>query len=414
MKGWRAFVSAALLFGMGCAAAPLPLESSAPVERVVAPPPPVTADDVAVIVEGRAALGSGGVASARDVAVHDAMRRAVEQVVGTLIDSRTLTENFVTVRDRIYAASDGYVSHYALRGEGVERDGQTYRVELAATVRRGRVKDDLASYRILQARTGHKRVMVVGAADPAAGLAADEASSYVDAAVAGANAALAEREFRIFDAAATTRVARRIGLASGASAESELVRAALDQGAELCVLLSIAPGKRAAPGPGRFSMGYATVRAKAFDTTTGRILGVGSGEASERARTEPGPQDWIRAVGTAADRAGRAAIAEVAPRMLQTATQVDRDLGTPFQIVLVDYAEEEVDRVIEFLESAPDARGFRELARQPRHVELEVFWGDVDTTALNRTLRAELKARGVELVTKDQAGSRIVFERPNR
>ncbi len=399
-----------------CAAAPLPLtpapSAARSVEQAASPSPP--ADEQHVTVEGRAALGRGGVAAARDAAIRDAMRRAVEQVVGTLIDSRTLTENFVTVRDHIYAASDGYVSRYDVVSEGAEAGGETYLVRLDAAVRRGQVKDDLATYRILQVQTGRKRLMVIGRADPAAGLDASEASSYVDAAVAGASAAFAEREFRTFDVEASAAVARRVGSAMGGAAESELVRLGLDQGAEQVVVLAVACGKRAAPGPGRFSMGYATVRAKAFDATTGRVLGVGSADASERTRTEPSAQDWIRTVGAASDRAARLAVAQVAPQMLQTATAVDRDLGTPYTVVLVGYGEGEADRVVDFLQSSPDAKGVRELVRQPGHVEIEVFWGDVDTTAFNRTLRDELRGRGVELVTKDQAGSRIVFEKPRR
>lgn len=407
--------SLALAFVAACAAAPLPLAPAPAVERSIeTAAPPSSVDEQRVTVEGRAALGRGGVSAARDAAIRDAMRRAVEQVVGTLIDSRTLTENFVTVRDHIYAASDGYVSRYDVVSEGTEADGETYAVRLDAVVRRGRVKDDLATYRILQVQTGRKRVMVIGRSDPAAGLGAAEAESYVGAAVAGANAALAEREFRMFDAEATAAVARRIGTAMGAAGESELVRLGLDQGAEQVVVLAVACGKRAAPGPGRFSMGYATVRAKAFDASTGRVLGTGTADASERARTEPTAQDWIRAVGAAADRAARLAAAQVAPQMLQAAAAVDRDLGTPYTVVLVGYGEGEVDRVIDFLESAPDAKGVRELVRQPGHVEIELFWGDVDTTALNRVLRDELRGRGVELVTKDQAGSRIVFEKPRR
>ena len=49
-------------------------------------------------------------------------------------------------------------------------------MRLDAVVRRGRVKDDLATYRILQVQTGRKRVMLIGRADPAAGLDACEAA----------------------------------------------------------------------------------------------------------------------------------------------------------------------------------------------------------------------------------------------
>lgn len=47
-------------------------------------------------------------------AEQDAMRNAVEQVMGTLVDSRTLTENYQVVEDNIYLTSRGFIQNYTV------------------------------------------------------------------------------------------------------------------------------------------------------------------------------------------------------------------------------------------------------------------------------------------------------------
>src|SRR5690606_9756844 len=52
---------------------------------------------------GVAAIYRGDRAAARDKAVQDAQRKAVEQAVGTLVSSETVTENFQLLSDKIYS-----------------------------------------------------------------------------------------------------------------------------------------------------------------------------------------------------------------------------------------------------------------------------------------------------------------------
>ena len=63
----------------------------------------------------------------RESALRDAMRMAVEQVVGTFIDSNTLAENLVIVTDEIYKKSQGYVKSIKILNEQEVKDG--YRVK---------------------------------------------------------------------------------------------------------------------------------------------------------------------------------------------------------------------------------------------------------------------------------------------
>lgn len=58
-----------------------------------------------------------GVGVDKDSAVRDAMRNAVENVIGTYIDSRTLVDKSVVALDEIYAKSQGFVKNINILGE---------------------------------------------------------------------------------------------------------------------------------------------------------------------------------------------------------------------------------------------------------------------------------------------------------
>lgn len=55
--------------------------------------------------------GQGG--SERD-ALHDAMRNAIEQQVGVLVDSKTYVQNYKVIHDQIFTHSEGYIKSYSI------------------------------------------------------------------------------------------------------------------------------------------------------------------------------------------------------------------------------------------------------------------------------------------------------------
>lgn len=67
-----------------------------------------------------------GVGMDKDSAVRDAMRNAVEEVIGTFIDSRTLVDKSVVALDEVYAKSQGFVKNIKVLREG--QSGSEYRV----------------------------------------------------------------------------------------------------------------------------------------------------------------------------------------------------------------------------------------------------------------------------------------------
>lgn len=116
-----------------------------------------SAQSQSVTAEGTAGILGGDQGLARDNAIRDAQRKAVEQAVGTMIASETLVENFQVLRDSIYSKSQGYIQKYDIVKEGAQKD--LYNVSISATVAVGPLKNDLSALGLLMARVGKPRTL---------------------------------------------------------------------------------------------------------------------------------------------------------------------------------------------------------------------------------------------------------------
>lgn len=126
---------------------------------LAAPPAWAAEETKDIIAEGVGAVVAGNQAKARDEALRDAMRKSVEQAVGTLISSETIVENFQLLSDRIYTRTSGYIHSYQVVSEGAE--GELFRIRIRAQVALGQVKDDLAAIGLLLEAKHMPRMMVM-------------------------------------------------------------------------------------------------------------------------------------------------------------------------------------------------------------------------------------------------------------
>ena len=93
-------------------------------------------DTMRIQAEGFDAIIGNNEMHARDKALDQALRAAVEQAAGVIVDSETLVENFQLVSDRIYSKSRAFVQSYKIVSEGAQGDG-TYKVVVDAVVAKG-------------------------------------------------------------------------------------------------------------------------------------------------------------------------------------------------------------------------------------------------------------------------------------
>lgn len=112
-----------------------------------------------VTAEGVAAIQQGALDIARDAAVEDAQKRAVEQAIGIVIDSQTQVENYQVISDKILSQIKGYITRYAVAGES--QDSGLLRVRITAEVSLGKLTEDLSAIGVLMSQMHKPRTMIL-------------------------------------------------------------------------------------------------------------------------------------------------------------------------------------------------------------------------------------------------------------
>ncbi len=116
-----------------------------------------TNEAVIVTATGVAAISGSNTAAAREAAINDALRKAVEQTVGTMVSSDTMVGNYQVLKDTVYTKAQGYVKNYSIQNES---QGQgVYRVTLSAEVAVKDIKNDLDAAGLLNVRAERPRVL---------------------------------------------------------------------------------------------------------------------------------------------------------------------------------------------------------------------------------------------------------------
>jgi hypothetical protein len=112
-----------------------------------------------ITAEGVGAVVGGDRAIARDQAIQDALRKAVEQAVGILVSSETMVQNFQTLNDKIYTQTQGYVQNYRVLSE--TPGPNVHQVTIQATVAIGDLEKDLQALGFLLGQVGKPRIMIL-------------------------------------------------------------------------------------------------------------------------------------------------------------------------------------------------------------------------------------------------------------
>ncbi len=112
-----------------------------------------------VTAEGVGAVFGNDRAIARDQAIQDALRKAVEQAVGTLVSSETMVQNFQTLNDKIYTQTQGYIQNYRILSETPGTN--VHQVMIQATVAIGDLEKDLQTLGFLLGQVGKPRIMIL-------------------------------------------------------------------------------------------------------------------------------------------------------------------------------------------------------------------------------------------------------------
>jgi hypothetical protein len=212
-----------------------------------------------VQAEGMAAIHKNLVDIARDKAIDNAQRSAVEKVVGVMITSTTEVENFQVKMDRILSESGGFINSYKIIKQ--KREGDLYEVTIEADVGVGRLKDRMAAMNMIMVRKSKPRLMIFFSEQA-------QKDAIAEAAMAGY---FLSQGFRLVDAD-LLRKARDIQTLQAKSVNREQITGIARQyGAEIVILGSVEVTTKS------FKMGDVEVQSNEV-AVSGKVINGDTGE----------------------------------------------------------------------------------------------------------------------------------------
>jgi hypothetical protein len=138
------------------------------------------ASAVEVTTAGMAPVIDGKVPAARKAALEESKRAAVEQVLGSYLESRTQTSDFALASDRIYSSVAGRIDRYRVILD--EQQGDLYRIEIVATFEDGALLSE--TERLLKKYHWHKKprllIAVTGRGEPASAQSARQLQQLLE------------------------------------------------------------------------------------------------------------------------------------------------------------------------------------------------------------------------------------------
>jgi hypothetical protein len=234
-----------------------------------------------IVVSGESMIEGGNIPAAKQRALEEAWRRAVEQGLGVFINSESLVKNYQLIEDSIFSRAKGYVKTYNILSEN--QLGNRYRVSIKALVSLDSIKDDLVAIAILRQQMHNPRLMIV----------VGTRGGRMDAAARSARVRLeksfAERHFDLIDPAMSERLHNNTKMLLDVTRESVVAaKIGLEHHAEV-VLTGIVDSETLGKNNAGFDTARSTLTLRVIDPSTAKIfsstdesaggVGMGSSEA---------------------------------------------------------------------------------------------------------------------------------------
>lgn len=246
---------------------------------------------ITVTSTGVAAIVGKNTATARQAAINDALRKAVEQTVGTMISSNTMVGNYQVLKDTVYTKSQGYIRNYSILNEA--QGPGIYQVSVRATVSARNLKNDLDAAGLINAGAGRPRVLFMIAEENAgqkyykfwwgAGSESRGETLSVPASEVTLKEIFLKKGFSVVDISGTTG---RIEIDSAYRIADPANEGAASIGKKLNAEIVIKGKALAIQGPGTpggsVSLFLADIAAQAIRVDTGEVLASASAHATAR------------------------------------------------------------------------------------------------------------------------------------
>lgn len=240
---------------------------------------------VSVDVEGVATLEGEKRPAAREAALKNAFRLAIEQVVGVMVNSRTVVKDSELLQDKIFSKSSGFIKTYKINNETYT--GNECRVNVRATVSAVRLEKSLHDAGLLSKKMGKPRIAVIiteqniGNDAPSGSLGDGSVSAGI--AASAIHAVFEKKGYNLVDRDTMVALAKLEGNlpANGVTASTDAaVQVAAGGGAEVVIIgQAVAKSGASVLSGTNMRTSDAIVSARVVDADTGQLMASHSSNA---------------------------------------------------------------------------------------------------------------------------------------
>jgi len=279
------------------------------------------AGTVSTIAKGVTTLKGKNIDGARQTAIRNALRQAIEQGVGTFMDATSMVRN-EELLDNIYTHTEGYIKDYRILREGVNNEG-LYEVTIEAKLKTGALRNDLEKTGILKAMMDFPRIVVIPESETGDANIAKKAETELVR-------YLTEKRFDVVDASIsrelhTDMVSLHKYAQTGSAMEKEAARIGLKHHAELVLLYhtDLTPAEY----DGVMERASAAIRGTVIVTSTAQILSSGQKDGKGVATSALSAEN-------SAIRSAASALSEYLARQIERWWDEHTANGIPFNVVI--------------------------------------------------------------------------------
>ncbi|MBF0225869.1 MAG: hypothetical protein HQK76_10480 [Desulfobacterales bacterium] len=343
----------------------------------------------------------------RTMALEDAKRRAVEQGVGALIDSKTQVANFTVLQDKIYSRASGYVTNYNILSEGKTPDGSLYTVTIQANVKTADIKNDLRAIGILMTQVGNPRFITLYVPESKVSMHRD--SDVVLSAERAVNSVFAQKGFIVLDKMFIDNIYNEIEKAGRIDIDMEdLAAIALKYNADLLLVFDVKAAEKVGGQSKYFGGIQIDMNLKAAAPATADLIAQRSGDLYVKTMKSMGGDYYRdREAARGSESVGKALSEAI---IGDTLNYFERavNAGTRFDVWFRNFPEREIYTIVDVIEGM---KAFKD--KNVRQQVEGLFQLDVNYQGkkfdFQRELFQGLEQKGIKFKTQQAKGNRFLF-----
>ena len=364
---------------------------------------------------GLARLYSGEEKQAKDEALRNAMKKAIEQGVGAMLTSESEVENFQLVSDRILTKSKGVIKSYRILREGVVDNGVNYEVAISAVVDNDLLNSSMEAFRLMQQLTGRKTVMVIYNPNVQGTLPLNPNNGddfqLIKSGVTALNQAFIERRFDVIDPDVLKEVIKdteTMALSNEGDFDQAVSELAAKYGAQYYVTFTVMASN---VERGNVSEAKANINAKLYNVGSARIINQIEGKGSKKFRKTTSGMDVFENMKFAIRQATKQIRFKLVASLIERLYEYAED-GAPLMVRIFTGKVSHQSPFMRMLKKMKGVTGTKTVSRNRKELYMHVYYTGTETDdflmSLEDAFYSNRRFKGYTLIPS-QSGEVIVL-----